>query len=208
MKRLIDLQSDAEFAELDEILKKIRHGQINATLKQGSQNKDDTYSYIDIQKVSSDANPLLQINDNYVYIIIRNGRTESVKRIKSLWDTLLQRGTQRSVQGLPNDYVLILDCLRYDERTEWYHGVTCVQPIMVSTDADGTLTMCFDISDVNVTKEIVSTYAVDEEIAYRESIGDIPDLSDFGVDERNVPVEEETDETVGSFLDSSKFTSF
>lgn len=206
MKRLTDLQGDADFAELDEILYKIKHGQTNATLKQGSQKEDGTYLYVDVQKVSSDANPLLQINDNYVYVIIRNGRTESVKRIKTLWDILLQRGTQRSLQGLPNDYVLILDCLNYDDKTGWYHAVTCVQPIIVSMDADGSITLCFDIADVNVTKENVSIYDVDEEIAYRESIGDIPDISDFAIDERDTN-NEEPDEAVGSFLDN-KIISF
>lgn len=201
MKRLTDLQGDADFAELDEILYKIKHGQINATLKQGSQKEDGTYVYVDVQKVSSDANPLLQINNNYVYVIIRNGRMESVKRIKSLWDILLQRGTQRSLQGLPNDYVLILDCLNFNDKTEWYYGITCVQPIIVSMDADGSITLCFDIADVNVTKEKVSIYDVNEEIAYRESIGDVPDISDYEIDERDTK-DEEPDEIVGSFLDN------
>lgn len=192
MKKLIELETDEEFKELEEILSKVSNGQIVATLRQAVPNPNGTFNSLDVQQVVANTASLVQINDEYIYFTLRNLNRVDVRKVHNLWNIVLQRGTQRFTQGLENDYWLTVDVVHHDEKEGIMYLISGVQPVFASSDNSTDLTLVFGINNVRCNKETVSVYELDYEIALREEsenevydFEDEDDLVENGYDENN-----------------------
>ena len=184
MIRLIDLETDEEFAEFDEILTKVRSGNIVGTLRQavkkpnnGESGDEDPsaveYTYVDLQQAVSSAKTLVQINGNYLYITVQDVHNEDIRKILTMWNMILQRGTQRFLKGEANDYLLTIDLVRDEVEKEGItYCISAIQPIFATNENSRVLTFVFELANVRCTKDEVSIYDVEYEASLREASGD------------------------------------
>lgn len=171
MKKLIELETDKDFEEFQEILSKVRDGHVVGTLKQVVTKPDGSYNYVDIQQNVAESKAILQINGNYFYVTIQNLRRVDVRKIQTMWNMVLQRGTGRFVKGEANDYVMTVDVVRDELEKGFVYCITAVQPIFVSGDGSNDLTIVFELGNVRCAKDEVSLYDVEYEAAIREESG-------------------------------------
>lgn len=207
MKRLIDLETDEEFSELSEIISEVCNGSIVATMRQAVKKPDGTYNYIDLQQGVTDAKSILQINGEYFYITIQDIRRTDVRKIMTMWNTVLQRGTNCYMKGEANDYLLTIDVVHNDQKKSLVYIVSAIQPVFVSGESDRDLMLVFSISDIRCSKDEVSMYDIEYEEALREESGD--DVYKFGIDEEyeDIDSDDADDHTNGTkFVDNSRYT--
>lgn len=192
MKKLIELETDKDFEEFQEILSKVHEGHVLGTLKQVVAKPDGSYNYVDLQQNVAESKPILQVNGNYFYITIQNLRRVDARKIQTMWNMVLQRGTGRFAKGEANDYVLTVDVIRNELQKGFVYCISAVQPIFVSGDGSNDLTLAFELTNVRCAKDEVSQYDVDYEAALREESGNEvykistyeDDFADNGEEER------------------------
>lgn len=205
MKRLIELETDEDFAEYREILEKARNGHTVGTLKQVMHNPEtDQYSYIDLQQNTAESSAVVQVNENYFYVTLQRQTRTDVRKIRNMWNTMLSRGTLQFSKGLANDYLLTIDVGYTDFDKGIAYVLSAVQPIFVTNEGDMDLTFVFPIENVRCAKEEISVYDIDYEVAMRNESGDKAYAFDFDEDEDEF---EETDADENEeFLNNDSFT--
>ncbi len=211
MKRLVDLQTDAEFAELSQILERVRHGDLVATLKQVVKKPNGEYGYIDLQKQAVNGiNTILQSNDKWFYVTVQNVNDVNVRRLQSMWQTVLQRGTQQNKSGAANDYLMVLDVVRTDIKDGadegFIYGITALQPVFGHADGRSNLMFCFEMGDVSCSKEAFNTAEIEFEISEREASGDVPYIDDEDFEENDRMNDGASEYTGESFVNTDKYT--
>ncbi len=197
MKRLIDLSTDEEFAELAEILAKAREGHSVGTMKQVVQNVGtEGYRYVDLQQNTSESSTILQVNGDYFYVTIQRQTRIDVRKFRTMWNTVLQRGTLQFTKGLPNDYIFVLEVGKSEMDKGYVYCVSAVQPIFVTSDGDMDLTFVFPLENVSCAKEEISVYDVEYEASMREESGNSAYAFDFDEDEDEPENFEENEEVL------------
>lgn len=184
--KLTDLKTDEEFDMFKEVLSRISAlGNTIVTLRQVSQNPDGSYKSIDLQQIGTETRALFRIDNTHCFVSIR-GDSNS-KKIQSLWETVLQRGTSRFKKGQMNDYVLTIDIVakeKNEDRTSSYDYIlSCISPVFGGLDGNNAYTYVFDIEDVRCAKVRVDYQAIDYEIAIREESGDEVHNFDNSIDD-------------------------
>lgn len=171
MKKLVELETDRDFEEFQEILAKVREGHVVGTLRQVAAAPNGGYNYVDLQQNVVESNAVLRINGNYFYVTIQNIRRVDVRKLQTMWNMVLQRGTKQFSKGEANDYLLTVDILRDELHKGFVYCVSAVQPILASGEGDNDLTLVFELGNVRCSKDEISQYDVDYEAALREESG-------------------------------------
>lgn len=202
MRKLTELETEKDFAELEEILSKVRDGNIVGTMRQAVKH-DGEYSYIDIEQAVSQSEAIVYINEGFLYITVQNVRSEQVRKIKSMWNMVLQRGTQRFVKGEANDYLLAIDLICNElEGKGLVYCISGVQPAFVSSESNRTLMLVFPFDNVRCAKDEVSMYDVEYEAALREESGnDVYKMDKYDEDDEddeNGEAYEENNDFIGT----------
>lgn len=205
MKRLIDLQTNEDFAELTQILERLRHSDVVASLKQVMKKPDGTYAYVDLQKmVVETANPLLQMNGKWFYLTMQSVNDNNTRKMHSMWNTVLQKGTQQNKAGKPNDYMMVIDIVRSDledgQSSGYVYCITGIQPVFCSPDGKGNLMFVFEIEDITCSKDAISAAELEFELSEEQ------DDSIFGLEDDEDDYQETDAYTGEAFVDSSKYT--
>lgn len=206
MKRLIDLSSNEDFAELSQILERLRHGDVVATLKQVMKKPDGSYAYADLQKMVVDkANPLLQMNGKWFYLTMQSINDQNTRKMHSMWNTVLQKGTQQAKAGKTNDYMMVIDVVRSDLEEgmarSFVYCITAIQPVICSPDGKGNLSFVFEIEDITCAKDPITA----EELEFE--LSEETEEPFFGDDDDDDDNSQETDNYTGeAFVDNSKYT--
>lgn len=175
MKRILDLETDEEFSEFGEVLDKANKGHMVCTLKQAIYSpKTDTYEYVDLRQIVTKSKLFIQINGDYFYATVSDMRRTEVHAIKELFNIVIQHGTQKYKKAEANDYLMIINIGNSDDlsSTGWIYTITGVQPIFVSGDADRDLTLVFELGKIYYSKDKVSIYDVEYDVAERREKGD------------------------------------
>ena len=210
MIKLIDLTTDEDFEMYREVISKISNGNIVATLKQAIPHPDGGYTHVDIEQYVAVQKSIIQINGEFVYVTVRDMETPDCKKIKSMFNVMLQHGTQQFEKGAANDYVLTIEVACNELHIGYTYILSCIQPIFISGDGDEDLTLVFLIGNVLVGKEAVSIYDVEYEMDMREAREDNVHKFDFG-DEDDTSTDEDDDNLLISddgsdFVDTSDYT--
>lgn len=203
MIRIIDLETDEELAEFEEILSKVRNGNIIGTLRQAVEKADEEYNYVDLQQAVSSSKALVQINGDYLYITVQDIHNDDIRKILSMWNMILSRGTQRFLKGEANDYLLTIDLVRSEvEKEGIVYCVSGVQPILATSENSRCLTFVFALDSVRCSKDEVSIYDVEYEAAMREESGDeVYKIAEYEDDNEDTAFEENAD-----ILDNNEYT--
>lgn len=205
MRRLVDIETKEEFAELSEILAKVRNAHAVGTIKQAALKENGEYSYIDLQQDVTETRTILQIEGSYFYVTIENIRRNSVRKMKTMWNTVLQRGTQQFEKGKANDYLFTIDIVHNELEKGLVYSVSAVQPIFVSSDGDTDLKFVFPLDCARCSKDEVSMYDIEYEEAIREESGN--DVYNFkNEDEDDEESNEESAEESEDFISNDKYT--
>lgn len=169
MLRLTEFNTDEDFEMFREVLEKASQGHIVATLKQAMKHPDGGYNYLDMEQYVANQQGFIQVNGEFVYITLHNMTKPDCKKIKSMYNIMLQHGTQMFGKGEANDYVLLIDIAHNELEKGYTYIFSCLQPIFVSGDGDDDLTLVFAINNVLCGKESVSMYDVEYEKDMREA---------------------------------------
>ena len=210
MKRLIDLETDKEFAELSEILSKVRDGHVVATMRQAVQRTDGSFAYIDVQQSVAETKVFTQVNGGFFYLTLQNLRRTDVRQILTMFQTVLQRGTQNYKKQQANDYFLTIDLVRNEIEKGVAYALSAASPIFASGEGSSDLMLVFEHQNIRCEKAEVSLYDVEYEKAIREESSN--KVYAFGtVDDEEAPDNEEYtgEEFVSNeeILDNSKYSS-
>lgn len=212
MVKLIDLNTDEDFAMYREVITKIADGNIVATLKQAVPHPDGGYTHMDIEQYVAVQRSLIQINGEFVYVTVRDMETPDCKKIKSMFNVMLQHGTQQFEKGAANDYVLTIEIAHTELHNGYIYILSCVQPVFISGEGDDDLTLVFLIGNVLVGKESVSIYDVEYEMDMREAREDNVHKFDFSDDEELATEDDDNDDDLlisgdgSDFVDTSDYT--
>ena len=204
MKRLIDLQTPEDFSEFSEILSKISDSNIVGTLKQVAARPDGLYNYTDLQQAVADSKVVVQIDNGYLYVTVQNLRRVDVRKLKTMWNTVLTRGTQQFRKGLANDYIMVIDIIKDELQKGFVYCITAAQPTFVSGDGDNDLMFAFSLENARCSKDEVSQYDVEYEAALREESGNEVYNFNDDVDDDNNNSEDTFDEN-SDIIDNSSF---
>lgn len=199
MKKLTELATDADFEELEEILSKVSNSNIVGTLRQAVEHNGE-YNFVDIEQAVSESKTVISINEGFIYFAVQNVQNESVRRIQSMWDIVLQRGTGRFVKGEANDYVLTVDLVCNElEGKGLVYCISAIQPVFVSSDNTRTLMLAFPLENARCAKDEVSLYDVEYEAALREESGnEVYKVGTGGEDNEDNNAYDETDDFIGT----------
>lgn len=211
MIKLIDLTTDEDFEMYREVISKISNGNIVATLKQAIPHPDGGYTHVDIEQYVAVQKSIVQINGEFVYVTVRDMETPDCKKIKSMFNVMLQHGTQQFERGAANDYVLTIEVACNELHIGYTYILSCIQPIFISGDGDEDLTLVFLVGNVLVGKEAVSIYDVEYEMDMREAREDNVHKFDFSDVEDTSTDDDDDDDLLISddgsdFVDTSDYT--
>lgn len=204
MKKLVDFETQDDFLDFAKIIKKVANGDMVATIKQVAKN-GDTYNFFDVQQVVAQTKNSVQINGDFVYFVANDLMRTDVRKLKTLWNTVLQKGTQCFAKGEENSYLFQIDILKNEIEKGFVFSITGVQPIFVSGDGDKDLTFVFNINDVRCSEDAITMYDVEYEQLMRDASED--EVHRFVSTEEDDIVEELEDELLSNneYLDTSKF---
>ncbi len=175
MKRILELETDEEYAEFGEVLDKVNKGNMVCTLKQAIYSpKTDSYEYVDLRQIVTKSKVFAQVNSDYFYATVSDMRKTETYAVKELFNIVIQHGTQKYKKAEANDYLLVINIGNSNDlsSTGYIYTITGLQPIFVSGDGDRDLTLVFDLEKVYYSKDKVDIYEVEYNVAERREKGD------------------------------------
>ena len=209
MIALANASSDEDIRTLKKVLFKCKECDLVGSLKRFIKRPDDTYNEMMIKQDSFKAKFAVNINanDSWVYLDIMTRRKADVKLIRSLWETMIRRGTQNALKQTPNDYALAIDLIASELENNTVYILSFFQPIFISDEgnsANGTgmylFRMLFPIESVFFGIEKVTP----DEVEYAEMSDNTDVYNDdtsFDTDEEGSNIEESSKD----FIDTSKY---
>ena len=113
MLSAVNANSNEQLAELSECLKKTQSCDVVATLKQFAESANGEIQSVDIQTVTTVSKNAINVNDGLVYAELteREGSINDLRKIRSMWQAVLNRGTVKFLQGAANDYGITIDLI-------------------------------------------------------------------------------------------------
>lgn len=113
MLSAVNANTKEQLAELSECLKKTKSCEVVATLKQFAESANGKVQSVDIQTVTAVSKNLINVNDGLVYAELseREGSLNDLKKIRSMWQAVLNRGTTCFMRGEANDYGIAIDLI-------------------------------------------------------------------------------------------------
>lgn len=207
MKKLIEIITDEDFKEFEEVLSKAREGHVVGTIRQVAKAADGKINYVDIQRSVAECRTMLQINGDFIYITMYNINRTDVRKIKTMWNTVVQRGTNRFLQKQENDYVLTIDIVKDEAEKGYAYTISAIQPVFASSDGDTDLMLVFQLKDIWYSKDAVSIYDIEYEISQREeSQNDVYKVTICEDEDEQEREESETPEETADFISTDKYT--
>ena len=205
MRKLTELSTDSDFEEFSTILSKLHDSHAVITMKQAVQRKDGEYNYVDLQQTVTENRTTVQINGQFVFITLHNSRRPSSQKARTMWNTVLQRGTNQFKKGEANDYIFVLDMCRSELDKGTAYCLSAFQPIFMSGEGDSDLSFVFSLESVACGIESVSMYDIEYELENEEesSINTDADEGDYSDEPDDA---DENYDANDDFLNTDMFT--
>lgn len=114
MLRIIEANETEELSELRTVLQKTQLCDAVATLKQFLTLRDGTMNNVEVKQETTPVETTVFLDDNLVRVTLKAtiDKSKDILRLRSMWDIALQRGTQKALEGKPNDYAVVLDLVK------------------------------------------------------------------------------------------------
>ena len=166
MTNLKDADTQAVFDVLKEVLNKCQKSDCVSTLKKFLQRSDGNLNKMDLQqKVLNSISATIYINNNLIYVTLNTDSAADLKGVKAMWKTMLQRGTECTLNGEANDYALVIDLIRQELENNTVYTLSFIQPVFISLENDSIM-LVFESDNMFFGKEALTL----DEIEYTEAI--------------------------------------
>lgn len=198
----LDMDDERQAKSLETVLKKARVGKVFAALEQKvkigvDENGKDIYDGKDVQITGASGGCLISLNNNLIYITMRDLKRRNIKAIQNIWKTIRDRGTTRFLEGKENDYFMTLECVTIDEgKKRCYTFGSYDTPLFCSSDGDEDLCLAFLMEDCFIDISVYDKRAVDYEAVK---------LAEAGIDAAEFLEDNEPQEEQGVLNDSVLF---
>ncbi len=199
MINMMEAHSQEALKELNLVLEKCRNCTCLVTLRQSIRRPDGEYNFLDLQNTAFDVKCTVNANEDFLYLTLKTNETAELKRLKSLWETMLNRGKSSLLAGKPNDYLLSIDCIHQELERGIVYILAFEQPVFLS-DENASMLLVFKMNKLTYGKEAISL----EEIEYEEAVYNMT----YGEGYENEPYEtdEETPEETEDFISTDEYT--
>lgn len=180
MLRIIEANSTEELADLKTVLQKTSLCDAVVTLKQFMTLRDGSMNNVEVKQETTPVEAVVYMDDNLVRVTLKatEDKSKDILRLRSMWDIALQRGTQKALEGKPNDYAVVLDLVKPELEDSRVYVLSFFRPLFMSTEEEG-LVLLFDAESVYFGIEEMTL----DEIEYEEEL-----MAESDADERDAGV--------------------
>lgn len=167
-----NIDNAVAMSELKECLVKCTECSVVVSLKQFSERLDGGLNQIDINKEAYPVKSKININGEYIYLELSCGEDIiNLKKIRKYWQTYNERGHARYMEGKANDYAVLIDLAKIEEKEGMAFLISFINPIFMGIDSDDkTLEMAIPLNSMRFEKSQIDVYAIDEEIKYEVEV--------------------------------------
>ena len=139
MLSAINANTEKQLSELSECLKKTQSCDVVATLKQFAESGDGKVTSVDIQTVSTVSKNAINVNEGLVHAELteREGSINELKKIRAMWQAVLNRGTVRFLRGEANDYGITIDLICSELENSKVYCVSFFNPSFMAGEDRG-----------------------------------------------------------------------
>lgn len=142
MKKAIDID-ETDLTDFESCLNKCSSCDCLVTLKKFIQVPNGEFNQLEIDKHIIPTKNSIKINNNYIYLTLNPVQDFIyLKKIKSLWEQYLDRGTENFMQNKGNDFAFLLDLVTQDIENHLAYVLSFINPIFMAFD-DETLEIAF-----------------------------------------------------------------
>lgn len=151
MKKLVELDMDNERdrTALSTVLEKLSSAHLIVNLVQVVE-KNGEYEHNTLQTAvaQTPCHAQIALESGLAYITARNLKNTNVQKIKTLYETVLDRGTKRLLECQANDYYLEGQCVTIDKRKgkSYMYGFETT-PLFASSDGDEDLKFAYPLTE-------------------------------------------------------------
>ena len=168
MLTIKDICNNVMLSELEECISECRTGAVLVTVKQVTMNTSGEAKLVDIVKyVFSDTTNLIRIDNEYIHVEINLSDPLEYSKIKSAWDMVLDRGTERALENKNNDLSLFLDIVKQEPDTGYSYIMSFSIPKFVAQE-NIIIRMSFLLESLHFSMDPVDYIAVNNEVEYAE----------------------------------------
>lgn len=136
MTGLNQINSQEELSDFKKVLYKVRECDIVVTLKRFIPRPDGKLNNMILQQSTCKIKSLININEEFIYLTLISSNKAELKKIKSMWETVLRRGTQTALESKQNDYALVIDLIKQELQYNTVYTLSFTQPVFVSREDD------------------------------------------------------------------------
>lgn len=151
MKNLVelDMENERDRNALSTVLEKLPSAHFIVNMVQVVE-KNGEYEHNTLQTVVAETpcHAQISIEKGLAYITACNLKNANVQKIKTLYDTVLDRGTKRLLECKSNDYYLEGQCVTIDKRKgkSYMYGFE-MTPLFASSDGDKDLKFAYPLNE-------------------------------------------------------------
>jgi len=159
---------------LKECIRECRHCNCVATVRQIAKTSNIEYNQLDVEQHIFETDCAIRLNDGLAYAQLTTNQKENLLRIRQMHETVLKRGTDKFLENQTNDYFLIMDLLKEDERLSIFYTFSLFQPQFFSLEHD-TLEIALPIDRVHYFKEQLTRDEIEYEALEQGGYGEDDD---------------------------------
>lgn len=195
MLSAINANTPEQLAELSECLKKTQSCNVVATLKQFAENINGEVTSVDIQTVATVSKNIVNVCDGLVHAELteREGSINELKKIRAMWQAVLNRSTVCLLRGEANDYGITIDLICSELQNGKVYCISFFNPQFMAAEDKG-ISLAGSLENFVYGVEKLSLAEVEYEEELRK-------MSDEGMTYTDMDEEEETDETDEEYND-------
>jgi hypothetical protein len=178
MVSINEIRNDMMLDELNECLDKCKKCSAYITLKQVTASINGDIGYTDVSEMTVDVEALPNIYNGVIFLrLITTGNDSEIelKKIYSLWETLLERSTELARQNRKNDYIMTVDLVNLEgedtvEATAYTMSYRMPTRIYPEYPEYGSLMLEFNSENMRFEKANIDMVEVNDELDYTEEV--------------------------------------
>lgn len=166
MLSAVNANTDEQLAELSECLKKTKDCEIVATLRQFAESTNGDVHEVEVQQITTVSKNVINVNGDMVYVELseKNGSLNDLKKIRTMWQAVLNRGTVRFLQGNANDYGITIDLICSELENSRAYVISLFNPTFMAGEDHGiSLALSLDSFAFGVERVTLSEIEYEEE---------------------------------------------
>lgn len=189
MLSAVNANEQKQLDELSECLKKTKNCQVVATLRQFAEDRNGEIQSVDIQQAAADSVNTINVSGNLVYAELLepeeplNDDTvlNNLKKIKAMWQAVLNRSTVLFLQGKPCDYRITIDLICAELENNKVYCISFFNPTFMASEDHG-ISLAVPLENLMFGIEEMTLQEIEYEEEVMEAEGRLP-YDDEGDDE-------------------------